>query len=205
MSGVQEDGGRGTGKRRWWIGAGAALLALVVLYAAVAVIFKSGGGGLKPLATGEMAKLQVAGAPAPAPALVAEGPDGKPVTLSDLKGRVVVVNLWASWCAPCVKEMPTLARLQADYGSKGLQVLPISLDKGAEIDKARAFLADKAPLRFYHADYSLAFSLMPKEQGLPTTILYGRDGRERARLAGGADWTSPEARKVIDRLLAAGA
>ena len=203
MSEVQERDGRKPGGRGVLVGALAALVALVVLYAVVAVVFKSGRAqGLKPLATGEMSKLQVAKEDQPPPALTAEGPDGKAVNLAQFRGKVVVVNLWATWCAPCVKEMPTLAKLQADYGAKGLQVLPVSLDKGDEIAKAKAFLADKPPLRFFHADYSLAFQLMPVEQGLPTTILYDRDGHERARLAGGADWSSPEARKVIDRLLA---
>ena len=81
-------------------------------------------------------------------------------------------------------------------------VAPISLDKGdADIAKARAFIADKAPLKFYHGEYSLAFTITPPAEGLPTTILYDRTGRERARLSGGADWSTPEAHAVIDRLL----
>ena len=204
MSGVQNGGKRGRGARGLALGAGLALVALLLVYAAAGLLFKSDSGqGLKPLAKGEMAKLQVGAAGEPPPALQASGPDGKTVSLADLKGRVVVVNLWASWCAPCVKEMPTLAKLQADYAGKGLKVLPISLDKGDDVAKAKLFLADKPPLQFYHADYSLAFALMPTEQGLPTTILYDRTGREQARLAGGADWSSPEARAVIARLLAA--
>ncbi len=149
-----------------------------------------------------MAKLVVADKPAAQP-ISAEGPDGKTVNLADLKGDVVVVNLWASWCAPCVREMPTLAALQARYAGKPVKVLAISLDKGPEdLAKAKAFIADKPPLVFYRGDYGMAFSITPAAEGLPTTILVGRDGRERARLSGGADWSTPEARAVIDRLLA---
>jgi thiol-disulfide isomerase/thioredoxin len=116
---------------------------------------------------------------------------------------VVVVNLWATWCAPCVKEMPTLAKLQEAYAGKPVKVMAISLDKGQpDIDKARAFIADKAPLVFYHGDYGLAFSVDPPTEGLPTTLIYDRSGHERARLTGGADWSTPEARAVLDRVLA---
>ena len=186
---------------------GWAVLGLIVivaaLYGAIWLLAKShDGAGLKPLAVGEMSKLVIAGKTAPPPPISAEGPKGEGVRLSDLKGQVVVVNLWATWCAPCVKEMPTLARLQGAYANAPVRVLAISLDKGqADIDKAKAFIADKPPLKFYHGDYSLAFSVDPPAEGLPTTILYDRSGRERARLSGGADWSTPEARAVLDRLL----
>jgi len=149
-----------------------------------------------------MAKLEVADKPAAPAAITAEGPDGKLIDLRAFKGQVVVVNLWATWCAPCVKEMPTLARLQQEYAGKPVKVLAISLDKGADdIAKAKSFIADKPPLGFYHGQYSLAFSIDPPAEGLPTTILYDREGRERARLAGGADWSTPQAKAVLDRLL----
>ena len=185
---------------------GLALVAIVaVLYAGYALVFKSGqSDDLKPLAKGEMAKLEVPAKLAPPPPIVAQGPGGEVVRLADLKGQVVVINLWASWCAPCIKEMPTLARLQTAYAGKSVKVLAISLDKGQpDIDKAKAFISDKQPLAFYHGEYSLAFSVDPPAEGLPTTILYDRSGHERARLSGGADWSTPEAHAVLDRLLAA--
>ena len=186
--------------------AGLALVAIVaVLYAGYALVFKSGqSDDLKPLAKGEMAKLEVPAKLVPSPPIVAQGPNGETVRLADLKGQVVVVNLWASWCAPCIKEMPSLAKLQNAYAGKSVKVLAISLDKGQpDIDKAKAFIADKQPLLFYHGEYSLAFAVDPPTEGLPTTILYDRTGRERARLSGGADWSTPEAHAVLDRLLAA--
>ena len=185
--------------------AGLRLAALaVILYGATGCGVQSGkGADLKSLATGEMAKLEVTKTPAPAPQIKATAPDGSAVTLANFKGQVVVVNLWASWCAPCKKEMPTLAKLQAEYAGKPVKVMAISLDKGeGDLAKASAFLADKPPLQFYHGDYAMAFNLQPAVPGLPTTIIYDRAGLERARLSGGADWSTPDAKKVIDAVLA---
>ncbi len=181
----------------------AAVAALVAaLYAGYAFLFKPHNGDLKSLASGPMAKLVVAARPAPQP-IEAQGADGKTLRLSDLKGKVVVVNLWATWCAPCREEMPTLAKLQTRYASKGVKVAPISLDKGDEaIGKARAFIAANAPLGFYHGDYALAFAVKPAAEALPTTLIFDRSGRERARLEGGADWSTGQAGRVIDALLA---
>jgi len=180
----------------------ALIVIVAALYAGYAVLFKPHGGGLKSLANGPMSKLVVDDKPTPQ-TIQAQGPDGKAVSLADFKGQVVVVNLWATWCAPCRQEMPTLAQLQSHYAGKGVKVLPISLDKGdADIAKAKAFIAAKPPLGFYHGDYALAFSLTPPTEGLPTTLIFDRSGDERARLVGGADWSTGQADKVIDRLLA---
>ncbi|HEY5413132.1 MAG TPA: TlpA disulfide reductase family protein [Caulobacteraceae bacterium] len=180
----------------------AVIVVVAALYGAYALIFKPHGGDLKSLAVGPLAKLVVDDKPAPQP-IVAQGPDGKTVKLADFKGKVVVVNLWATWCAPCVKEMPTLALLQSRYAGKPLTVMPISLDKGTEdIAKAKAFIADKPPLAYYRGDYALAFSITPASEGLPTTLIFDRQGRERARLEGGADWSTPQTGRLIDRLLA---
>ena len=204
MSEVQQGGGKTWGGKAKLVWAGLAIVAIVAaLYAGRSLIFKSAGDGdLKPLARGEMSKLVVADKPAAPPAIIAQTADGGTLSLADLNGQVVVVNLWATWCAPCVHEMPTLARLQAANAGKPVKVMAISLDKGDEdIAKARAFIADKRPLDYYRADYSLAFSLLPPEGGLPTTIIFDRQGHERARLAGGADWSTSDAQAVIDRLL----
>ena len=205
MSEIQDGGTQAPRKRGRivWAALGLILVA-AALYGAIWFVSKSGeGGGLKPLAVGEMGKLVVAEKIAAPPALTAQGADGRPVKLADLKGQVVVVNLWATWCAPCVKEMPTLAKLQAAYAGQPVKVMAISLDKGAEdLAKAKAFIADRPPLKFYHGDYDLAFQVVdPPVEGLPATILYDRSGHERARLSGGADWSTPEAKAVLNRLL----
>ncbi len=204
MSEVQDSKARAGGKTRLvWAGAGVIAMA-ALLYAVVVLVIKPGGSGadVKSLAKGEMTKLVFVPTPSSLATIVAQDQAGKPLDLAGLKDQVVVVNLWATWCAPCVKEMPTLAKLQAEYAGKPVKVLAISLDKGDEdIAKARAFMADKPPLTFYHGAYALAFSITPAAEGLPTTLIYDRAGHEQARLSGGADWSTPDAKAVIDSLI----
>ena len=159
-----------------------------------------------------MAKLQVPEGAASYPdAAFADGA-GKPVKLSDFKGKAVILNLWATWCAPCVKEMPTLAALQTQYAGKPLKVVAISMDQAAQTDQAKAFMAAHPPLAFYQdAKYAFLTDLKPHLQGFPTTVLFDRNGVERAIMAGDpcpedqaqacAGWASPQARKVMDKLL----
>jgi thiol-disulfide isomerase/thioredoxin len=176
----------------------------MVAFAILAVLggcSKGAQQGLTGAATGELAKLELPKTPLAPPSTPIAGPDGREFKLSDLKGQVVVVNLWASWCAPCAAEMPTLAKLQAAYAGK-VKVMPISVDKGDEgIGKARDRIAQNAPLQFYHAPLDMTFTMSPPVGDLPTTIFYDRSGHERARLTGPADWTKPEAHALIDRLL----
>ena len=182
---------------------GLALIVVALYGAAGCGVQSSGEAKLKQLAVGEMAKLEVSKLATDPDPIKADSPDGKPVTLADFKGEVVVVNLWATWCAPCVKEMPTLAALQTEFAGKPVKVVAISLDRGAEdMAKARAFIAGKPPLGFYHGEYDMAFALKPAVEGLPVTLLYDSDGHERARLSGGADWSGAQAKAVIDQLLA---
>lgn len=157
---------------------------------------------LKALAKGEMAKLIVAETPAPPAAILIEGPNGKPIDLAAFKGKVTLVNLWATWCAPCKIEMPKLAALQAAYAGKPLAVVPVSLDREAAVPKARAFIAGLPPLAFHHAQMDVAFQLKPPAPGFPTTLILDKQGRERARLAADADWSGRDARAVVDALLA---
>jgi len=198
---------RGSRRRAWivafWSAAAVGLAALV--YVIVALGAKppaAGPADLKTLARGDMAKLVVAEAGAPAPALPFLDADGKQTGLADLKAPVVVVNLWATWCGPCLREMPTLAALQTAYQGR-IRVIPISMDTAADRAKARAFIARYPPLPFYQDPNSkLVFALTPPTEGLPTTVLYDASGRERARLAGGADWSGADAHAVIQALLA---
>jgi len=158
---------------------------------------------LKSLAKGPMAKLVVSDRPAPPPETVFHDAAGKPHTLAEFKGRVAVVNVWANWCAPCKAEIPSLARLQAAYAGKPLVVVPVSVGKGDDETAGHAFIDRNPPLPFYtEPTYALTFAFKPPVDGMPTTVLYDAKGVERARLAGGADWSSPEAHAVMDRLLA---
>jgi thiol-disulfide isomerase/thioredoxin len=205
MTDIQKGSTRSPAGRGPWSYApwAAALIGVaVVLYIIVAVVKPGAHAGLAGLAHGEMAKLSTAQAGAPEPSTPFLDAQGRETHLAELKAPVLVVNLWATWCAPCVKEMPTLARLQAAYPGK-IIVAPISMDKADDREKARAFIGEHAPLAFYQdSKLALPFAFNPPAEGFPTTILYGRDGREKARFTGPADWNGADARAVVNALLA---
>jgi thiol-disulfide isomerase/thioredoxin len=137
------------------------------------------------------------------PAYVFEDAAGKRLTLADFKGKVVVMNLWATWCAPCKVEMPTLAKLASAYAGKPVEVVAVSIDKPEQKAEAQAFVAAQRPLAFYNdPDAKFPWQLKPAATGMPTTVILGKDGLERGRISGEADWAGPGARQVIDRALA---
>jgi len=175
-----------------------------VLYIIVQASIKPAqDASLKAFAHGEMRKLVAPMETTGAPPNVFYDAAGKPLRVADFKGKVVVLNLWATWCAPCVAEMPTLAKLAGEYAGKPVAVVPVSVDTPAEVDKARQFIARHAPLSFYSdPQMKLPFALKPQAAGMPTTVIYGADGLERARLSGGADWSGADARAVIDHVIA---
>ncbi len=129
--------------------------------------------------------------------------EGEAASFADFRGKVVVVNLWAMWCAPCRTEMPTLATLASAYEGTDLLVLPINVDSGDDaIADAKSFLDVHEPLPFYSdKSFRLPF-LFPESGKMPQTILLDRQGRIRATFAGEADWASVEARALVDALLA---
>lgn len=134
----------------------------------------------------------------PAPAAPFNDPDGKPFDLTEFKGTPVLVNLWASWCAPCIKELPTLQALEARHRDDGmLGVIAVSQDMApkASVD---AFLEGKGIARFaaYHDEEMNLTSALGVEV-MPTTILYDFDGKEVWRYVGDLDWTSAEAAKLL--------
>ena len=188
-------------------------MVVLALLGAAAVLYVIGAASFKPkqeasladLRRGALEKLVVARSPVAAPDVAFTDAAGKSVTLSDFRGQVVVLNLWATWCPPCKEEMPTLAALQGAYAVQPLQVIALSVDKDADLQKAKDQIAQTPPLKLYRDPaYRMAFSLQPKAQGFPTTVVIDRQGRERARLSGAADWSSPEARELVERLLSEG-
>lgn len=188
-----------------WALRGAAVLGVagIVYIIAQASINPQQPTNLKSLSTGEMAKFVTPVEAAPAPVNSFQDPTGAPKRIADFKGKVTVVNLWATWCGPCVIEMPTLAKLAAEYQGKPVEIVAISVDRPDDADKARAFIAKHAPLAFYHdPKMALPFAFKPTASGMPTTIIYGADGVERGRLAGGADWGGKDAKALIDKVLA---
>lgn len=155
-------------------------------------------GGLSRFATGSLAALERLPDPPEQPIATFRGPDGLETTLQAHRGKLVLVNLWATWCAPCVTEMPTLAKLQQSFPNAPFTVLAISVDKEDAAASASARLDELSggALAFYH-DPRMAVVYPMKARGFPTTVLYGPDGKEIARLAGEADWGGEEARGLI--------
>jgi thiol-disulfide isomerase/thioredoxin len=138
--------------------------------------------------------------PRPAPTISFVDPDGKTFSLEDFAGKLVLVNLWATWCAPCRREMPSLEQLQTRLGDK-LAVLAISEDMGGS--KAVAPFVAKLGLRAVkiYLDPKNAVSQAFKVDGLPTSVLIDRRGRMLGRVEGEADWVSPKMLAVIEPLL----
>ena len=131
---------------------------------------------------------------APLPAVTFHDPEGEETSLDAFKGKPLLVNLWATWCAPCVKELPTLDALADQSGAP--HVLALSQDMSAQA-KVEAFLAEKKiSLEPYH-DPEMAMSTALGATILPTTILYGSDGREVWRYTGDLDWTGSEAAALL--------
>ncbi len=206
--GTSTEPSKGSKRGRNW-----ALVAAVVMLAAgaVAVLYvlfaasskPEQSGGYAQYAQGHLANLAVLPDAPPMPVETLRDSQGVATTLPALAaGQVTLVNLWATWCAPCLTEMPTIAALARSYEGR-LNVVAISVDSEAKEPDARAQLNQLT-------DGALAFYLEPtrgvlfssRAAGMPVTILYGRDGVERARLIGGADWSSPEAAALIDAALA---
>jgi thiol-disulfide isomerase/thioredoxin len=135
--------------------------------------------------------------PKPLPTLSFTDGQGKPLTLGDFKGRTVLLNLWATWCAPCRKEMPDLARLQTLLGGANFEVVAVSIDrKGSEASAAFLQETGADSLKLYLEPTSDILNEV-KSVGLPTTILIDENGLELGRLLGPADWASPEAVELI--------
>lgn len=156
------------------------------------------------LLKGGVAKFVLAKEPKPLPELAFTDAEDKPVTLSSYKGKTVLMNFWATWCAPCVKEMPSLDKLQAEMSKDKFVVLPLSLD-GPSRAKVAPFYADRKL-----ANLGIFFDKGKKVLGalgvsvLPTSILVDAQGRELGRLEGDADWDKPEAVALMKAALAGG-
>jgi len=130
--------------------------------------------------------------PRPIPELSFIDGDGRPRSLADFKGKPVLLNIWATWCAPCRKEMPSLDRLQADYDPSQFVVVSLSLDRQG-LPVVRKFY-DELGLRSLgiFLDQSGAAASKVNAAGLPTTLFIDRDGHEIGRKAGPAEWDSTE-------------
>jgi thiol-disulfide isomerase/thioredoxin len=141
-------------------------------------------------------------APQPLPPLTFQTMEGQETTLADFAGKVVVLNLWATWCAPCREEMPSLDRLQAMFADRDVVVLALSVDRAGP-ERVKQFL-DEIGVEQLHVyrDPKAAATRALKVPGLPATILIDKQGREAGRVLGIAHWDGPEAVAAVEKLLA---
>lgn len=162
---------------------------MLLLASLGAAAFDAAGGPLLPVKN-----------PVPADVFTVRDLSGKLVSLGDFKGKVVLLNFWATWCAPCAKEMPSMERLYQAYGAKGLVIVGMSVDTGAPHD-VKAF-AQKLKVTFpiLH-DRDSIVSRHYSIPGVPVSYLIDRKGRVAYRVLGEYDWFASEAHEAVKALL----
>jgi thiol-disulfide isomerase/thioredoxin len=159
------------------------------------------GPGTNSLSRGQMAAFVFRKAPEDLPEVKFLDAAGKERTLADWRGKVVLLNLWATWCVPCRKEMPALDRLQREMGSDQFQVVAVSVDRTG-LTGAKKFLAETgAEALALYADPTVRMATTLRAAGLPATLLLDRQGREIGRLLGPAEWDGEDAKRLIDTAL----
>ena len=161
---------------------------------------------IAPLALGEVAALTVAHAPLQVPDLVFKDRQGHEHRLSDWRGRTVLLNLWATWCVPCRKEMPALDKLQAALGGDNFEVVTVNIDT-RDPEKPLAFLKEAGVSHLaYFADPSAKvfqeLKLAGKAFGMPTTLIVDPNGCEIGKMAGPAEWASADGVKLVSAAIA---
>jgi thiol-disulfide isomerase/thioredoxin len=160
---------------------------------------------MAPLARGEVAAVAVAKAPKSLPMLSFKDHDGTVRSLADWRGRTLLLNLWATWCVPCRKEMPALDALQAKLGGPGFEVVAVNIDT-RDTDKPKTWLNNVGVHQLaYYADNSAKvfqdLKVIGKAFGMPTTLIVDPNGCELANLAGPAEWASEDALKLVTAAL----
>lgn len=157
--------------------------------------------GSKALSTGPMTTFVFKKTPEELADVAFVDAGGAAKTLREFRGKTVLLNLWATWCAPCREEMPALDKLQLELGSDSFEVVALAVDRGG-IEAAKKFFGGikVANLKPY-ADPTTRSGSALKVIGMPTTILIGKDGREIGRLPGPAAWDSAEAKRLIEASL----
>jgi thiol-disulfide isomerase/thioredoxin len=160
---------------------------------------------IAPLARGEVAALAVARTPFLVPDLSFKDGDGHERTLNDWRGRTVLLNLWATWCVPCRKEMPALDTLQADLGGAKFDVVAVNIDT-RDPQKPLTFLKDIGVTHLaYYSDQSAKvfqdLKVAGKAFGMPTTLLVDRSGCEIGEMAGPAEWASADGLRLVNAIV----
>lgn len=182
-------------------GGGKALQALSLAADSPCAEAQATAARIDPLVHGEVAALILAKTPRALPDLSFNGPDGARTSLAAMRGKTVLLNLWATWCIPCRQEMPALDKLQASEGGADFEVVAVNIDT-ARLDKPKAMLTDlKVTNLAYYADPAAevfqTLRSFAKVQGLPATLLIDKQGCEVGLMAGPADWSSADALALI--------
>jgi thiol-disulfide isomerase/thioredoxin len=163
---------------------------------------KAKADALKPFLKGEVATMAAVDQPRSIP-LSFKGEGGKDLTLADFKGKPVLLNLWATWCVPCRKEMPALDALEKAKGGADFEVVAVNIDTGPD-EKPKAFLAETGITALgYYRDASMGvFNAVKKEGlaiGLPATLLFDAEGCLTAAMNGPAEWAGADAQALVDQ------
>ena len=177
-------------------------IGVAVLYTAVMAVANVGAADVADLRDGDMRKLNFHSDPVAAGIESFESAEGAEMHLSDYAGKVVLVNFWATWCAPCREEMPTLSALQAAMGGEEFEVVTIATGRNDPVGMAQFFGeigVDNLPL---YRDPQQRLAREMGVLGLPITVILDREGMEIARLQGDADWSSDSAMAIVGALVA---
>jgi thiol-disulfide isomerase/thioredoxin len=190
-----------TDLKRWprWIAV--VVLCVVVLGGGAFFVFSGGpsaiAGAAPPAFSGGFGPYEPAENPEPTPDVAFLDANGDPIKLDAYRGKVILLNFWATWCAPCVKELPALAALDKDIGGEDFAVLLVSVDRGGAA-QTEPFLADLGVTDLDSAlDTKSALAREMGALGLPTTFVIDRTGLVRGRLQGDAEWNSEPAQDLI--------
>ncbi|MGE0717919.1 MAG: TlpA disulfide reductase family protein [Alphaproteobacteria bacterium] len=175
--------------------------AFLAVMAMVAALAGAVAAAERPAFRGAIGEFIAADPPRPAPPVAFQDATGADRSFADFRGKVLVVNLWATWCAPCIRELPAIDRLRRKVAAEGVVVLAISSDRGG----ARQV----EPFLRKHGVEGLGLWLDPKgavprafgARGLPTTIVIDREGREVGRLEGDAEWDGEAALALLRHYL----
>lgn len=168
-----------------------------LLLAAIAVVNLA-----HPAVAGPPKNFVFLDAPAPVPVLQFTDETDKPQTLADFRGKVVLLNVWATWCLPCRKEMPTLDHLQAALGGPDFAVVAISIDHGG-LETVKKFYAETGIQHLaIHVDTTSKVGFALATMGLPTTLLINRQGQELGRIIGPAEWDAPDTVSFLRSIIA---
>jgi cytochrome c biogenesis protein CcmG, thiol:disulfide interchange protein DsbE len=177
-----------TARQQWSVVGAVVLLLGLALFAATRLL----GNELFPV---------VVGSDAPPLRAVTLDAAKRPVTLADYKGKVVLLNVWATWCEPCRVEMPSIEKLHREFGARGLSVVAVSVDDAGTEDHIREFASELGLTFQIVHDPTQATKAAWQVAGYPETFIIGREGKIRKKVIGAADWSSEANRALLRELL----